>query len=103
MGTRGRRKFTGTSQTSTDSNADQPPVVATGSDRFQRKKTRVKTKVPAARKNKVVSTPVKKQAPSRKKPTWVPKFGAADDGSDDSELLEDPEWPIVVSESDDDS
>ena len=103
MSTRGRRKQTGPSRVPINQNVDQPPDVA-GSVRT--KKTKAKAKVPAARKSKVVATPVKNRAPPRKNPTRVPKFGTAanlNDESDSSQLLEDPELSVIESESEDDS
>ena len=101
----GHRKPTGAASVPGNQNTDQPLNSVVGSKSVASKQTRgAKAKAPAARKSRVVVTPVTKRAFLRKKPIRVPKVGTAvvsDSESDSSQLLEDPKLLVVGSESED--
>ena len=107
MSTRGRRKPTGAAPVPVNQKADLSPTVLVGSKSVASKQTRgAKAKAPAARKSRVVVTPVTKRALLKKKPIRVPKVGTtvvSDEESDSSKLLEDPELSAVGGESEDET
>ena len=93
MSTRSRRKPAGTAPVPDPEPVPTATVV---------KPTRAKANVPAAKKKKVIMTPIKKRVPPQKKPTRGPKLGTtvvSEGESDSSQLLKDPE----LYESEDDS
>ena len=97
MSTRARRKPAGTAPVPDPKTVPTATVV---------KPTRAKAKVPAAKKKKVIVTPIRKRVPPQKKPTRGPKRGTtavSEEESDSSQLLKDPELSVVESESEDDS
>ena len=107
MNTRGRKKQTGTTRVPANPSAEPVPPVATVSDPVAKKHPRAKSKAPATRKSKVLSTPAKKRVPVKKRTTSrVPKTGTAiisDNESESSQIIDDPEFSGVETESEDEA
>ena len=104
MNTRGRRKQTGTTRVPADLNSEPAPNAAKVAEPVAKKQTRPRTKVPTMKKSKVVVTPVKKRVLTKKKiTTRVPKTRTAlvsEDESEGSQVSENPELSVVVTDSD---
>ena len=107
MSTRGRRRQIGTSRVPADPNIEPVPVATVGSEPAAKKQAKTKTRVPVARRGKIVATPVKRRVPAQKRTTSrVPKRGTtmiSDNESENSQVVDERELSVLETESEDES